>query len=115
MAVKAYRDYAREVKGTRRPEIVMPVTAHSAFDKAAQYFKIRIRRVPVDPVTYTVDVSAMKRSIGRNTIMVSLFFFLRLYIKIIIFFLLLLVMFVTKQKTINLTSSYVIKNNSSIK
>ncbi|XP_014211819.1 sphingosine-1-phosphate lyase isoform X2 [Copidosoma floridanum] len=69
MAVKACRDYAREAKGIRRPEIVMPVTAHAAFDKAAQYFKIRVRTVPVHPETYTVDLNAMRRAIGRNTIM----------------------------------------------
>lgn len=36
MACKAYRDYARE-RGITKPNIVMPVTAHSGFDKAAQY------------------------------------------------------------------------------
>ncbi|XP_011497779.1 PREDICTED: sphingosine-1-phosphate lyase [Ceratosolen solmsi marchali] len=69
MACKAFRDYARDVKGITRPEMVMPVTAHSAFDKAAQYLKIRVRAVQLDPDSYTVNIAAMKRAITRNTIM----------------------------------------------
>lgn len=70
MACKAYRDYAREVKGIRKPEIVLPKTAHSAFDKAAQYFRLKVRAIPVDPVTTKVNIRAMKRAINCNTIMV---------------------------------------------
>lgn len=33
MACKAYRNYAMEVKGIKKPEILVPVTAHAAFDK----------------------------------------------------------------------------------
>lgn len=71
LACKAYRDFAKEVKGVKHPEIVMPVTAHSAFDKAAQYLNLRIRSVPVDPISYTVSIKEMKKSITKNTIMVS--------------------------------------------
>lgn len=70
LAVKAYRDYAAEVHGIRKPELVAPVTAHAAFQKACQYFKIKFRSVPVDPVTFKVDLKAMRRAIGRNTILV---------------------------------------------
>lgn len=69
MACKAYRDYASEVKGIKRPEMVLPVTAHAAFDKAAQYFKIRLRVIPVHTDTYQVDLKAFKRAINGNTIM----------------------------------------------
>lgn len=71
MACKAYRDYGREVKGIKKPELVMPTTAHAAFDKAAQYLGLRIRAIPVDPQTTQVDLKAMKRAINSNTIMVS--------------------------------------------
>ena len=74
LACKAYRDYAREVKGIKYPEIVMPVTAHSAFDKAAQFLKIRIRSIPVDPSSYTVNIKAMTSAISSNTIMVRVIF-----------------------------------------
>lgn len=52
LACKTYRDYARNMKGIKYPEMVVPVTAHSAFDKAAQYLKIRVRLVPVDRSTH---------------------------------------------------------------
>ncbi|XP_034239299.1 sphingosine-1-phosphate lyase [Thrips palmi] len=68
MACKAYRDYARETKGTRRPEIIVPVTAHAAFDKAAHYLGIRIKHIPVNEDT-TVNIAAMKRAISKNTCM----------------------------------------------
>lgn len=69
MACKAYRDYALEVNGIRRPEMVIPITAHSAFDKAAQYLKIRVRYVPINPISTQVDINAMKKAITSNTIM----------------------------------------------
>ncbi|KDR14164.1 sphingosine-1-phosphate lyase [Zootermopsis nevadensis] len=67
MACKAYRDYARAERGIRRPEIVIPVTAHPAFDKAAAYFGMRVTHVPVDRDTTTVDIQAMRKAISRNT------------------------------------------------
>ncbi|XP_018320081.1 sphingosine-1-phosphate lyase [Agrilus planipennis] len=69
MACKAFRDFAREEKGIKKPEMVLPKTAHSAFDKAAQYFKIKAIYVPVDPVTTQVDINAMEKAISWNTIM----------------------------------------------
>ncbi|XP_050295016.1 sphingosine-1-phosphate lyase [Anthonomus grandis grandis] len=69
MACKAYRDYAKETRGIRRPEMVLPVTAHSGFDKAGLYLNIRLRHIPIDPNTCQVDIEAMKRAINRNTVM----------------------------------------------
>ncbi|KAK3926157.1 Sphingosine-1-phosphate lyase [Frankliniella fusca] len=66
MACKAYRDWAREEKGIKRPEIIVPVTAHAAFDKAAHYLGIRIKHIPISEDT-TVNIAAMKRAISRNT------------------------------------------------
>uniref|UniRef100_A0A7S1C432 sphinganine-1-phosphate aldolase n=1 Tax=Bicosoecida sp. CB-2014 TaxID=1486930 RepID=A0A7S1C432_9STRA len=68
MAMKAYRDHAEATKGITEPEIVVPNTAHAAFDKAAFYFKMRIIRTPVDPVTFKADVDAMRAAIGPNTV-----------------------------------------------
>lgn len=70
MACKAFRDYGREVKGIKKPEIIVPVTAHAAFDKAAQYLGLRIRSISVDPHTTQADLKAMKRAINWNTVMV---------------------------------------------
>jgi hypothetical protein len=47
MSMKTHRDYFREYKGIDKPNIVCPITAHPAFDKAAAYFKIHIIHVPV--------------------------------------------------------------------
>lgn len=72
MACKAYRDYGREVNGIDRPNMVIPTTAHTAFDKAAKYLGITVKSVKLDPITYKVDIKAMERAINKNTIMVSL-------------------------------------------
>ncbi|KAK7082517.1 Sphingosine-1-phosphate lyase 1 [Halocaridina rubra] len=71
LACKAYREFAREVKGIKNPELLVPITAHAAFDKAAQLLGIRIKRVPVNPVTMKVDVSAMKKMITSKTCMLA--------------------------------------------
>lgn len=68
MAMKAYRDYAKQTRGVADPELICPVTAHAAFDKACNYFGIKLVHVPVDPVTFRADVKAMTAKINKNTI-----------------------------------------------
>ncbi|XP_069609308.1 sphingosine-1-phosphate lyase 1 [Ranitomeya imitator] len=68
MACKAYRDLAYE-KGIKYPEIVAPVSVHAAFDKAANYFGMKMVHVPLDKKTMRVDVKAMRRAISKNTAM----------------------------------------------
>ncbi|HIE17212.1 MAG TPA: aspartate aminotransferase family protein, partial [Dehalococcoidia bacterium] len=46
LAMKTYRDWARDTKGITKPEMIVPSTAHAAFDKAAQYFNIQIIHIP---------------------------------------------------------------------
>lgn len=70
LACKAYRDYAKDVRGIKNPEMVIPTTAHSAFDKAAQYLNIRVRTVAMNANRCTVKVNDMERAISNNTIMV---------------------------------------------
>ncbi len=67
LAMKTYRDWAREQRGVTRPELVVPVTAHAAFDKAAQYFGITLRRIPLDS-RYQADVDAARGAITPQTI-----------------------------------------------
>ncbi|XP_053692149.1 sphingosine-1-phosphate lyase [Sabethes cyaneus] len=69
MACKAYRDYGRSVKGITKPNIVLPKTAHTAFDKSAKYFGMYTKTVPVNRETTEVDLRAMERAINRNTVM----------------------------------------------
>ncbi|PIO28197.1 hypothetical protein AB205_0051490, partial [Aquarana catesbeiana] len=68
MACKAYRDLAFE-KGIKYPEIIAPVSAHAAFDKAANYFGMKMVHIPLDKKTMKVDVKAMRRAISKNTAM----------------------------------------------
>ncbi|XP_053477481.1 sphingosine-1-phosphate lyase 1 isoform X2 [Ictalurus furcatus] len=68
MACKAYRDLAYE-RGIKYPEIIAPISAHAAFDKAAHYFGMKLIHIPLDKKTMKVDVKAMKRAISKNTAM----------------------------------------------
>ncbi len=67
LAMKTYRDWARDQKNITQPEIIVPVSAHAAFDKAAEYFKIDIKRIPV-AADYRADVTAAREAITRRTI-----------------------------------------------
>lgn len=67
LAMKTYRDWARETKGITHPEMVAPSTAHPAFDKAAHYFGIKMVHVPVGE-DFRADVKATRKAINRNTI-----------------------------------------------
>ena len=66
LAMKAYRDWARQTKKIRKPEMIAPVTAHAAFNKAAQYFDIKMIQIPLDS-RYKADVGATRKAITRNT------------------------------------------------
>jgi|ERR1043165_9070635 glutamate/tyrosine decarboxylase-like PLP-dependent enzyme len=70
VAMKSYRDLAREEKGITEPEMVVPTTAHAAFDKASQYFNIKQVKIPVDK-NFSADLNALKRAINNNTIVVA--------------------------------------------
>jgi sphinganine-1-phosphate aldolase len=67
LAMRAYRDWGRATRRITRPQVVAPATAHVAFDKAAQYFRIKLVRVPV-AADHRADVDAMRRAITRNTV-----------------------------------------------
>lgn len=71
MAVKAARDFARS-RGRARDHanIVLPQSAHLAFDKAVHLMDIEVRRVPLkDDGTYEADPVAMGEVIDRDTVM----------------------------------------------
>ena len=69
MAVKAARDQFRTEASITHPNIVLPTSAHAAFDKAAAYFGVELRRVDVLP-TWRADVAAMSERIDKNSIMI---------------------------------------------
>jgi len=67
LAMKTYRDWAREKKGITKPEMILPLTAHAAFDKACQYFNIQPIRISFDE-NYRADVHAARKAITSNTV-----------------------------------------------
>lgn len=70
-ALKAYVLHARS-KGISHPEIIVPDTAHIAFEKAATVLNARLIKVPVDARTGAADPRAMERAItGRTCLMVG--------------------------------------------
>jgi sphinganine-1-phosphate aldolase len=69
MAMKTYRDRAEAEQGITEPEMILPTTAHTAFEKAAQYFKIKIVRVPLT-ADMVADVDAVRKAVTRNTVVI---------------------------------------------
>ncbi len=69
MAVKAARDQFRTEASITHPNIVLPTSAHAAFDKAAAYFGVELRRVDVLP-NWRADVAGMAERIDKNTILI---------------------------------------------
>ncbi|KAK4534414.1 hypothetical protein CDCA_CDCA01G0439 [Cyanidium caldarium] len=69
LACKTYRDWAQAERGIRHPEMVIPSTAHAAFHKASDYFGIRLRLAEVDPLTWQVKMSSVRRLVNRRTVL----------------------------------------------
>jgi glutamate/tyrosine decarboxylase-like PLP-dependent enzyme len=65
MAMKAYRDRA----GIAKPQMVIPDSAHVAFNKAAAYFGYDQVRVPVGD-DFRADVDAMAKAMTKRTVVV---------------------------------------------
>lgn len=71
LAMFAYRERAKKLKPkVTQPEVVVPVTVHPAFDKAAAYFSLKIRKAPVDK-NRCVIAAAMEKQINENTILIA--------------------------------------------
>lgn len=69
MAVKAARDFARKARGVAGPlNIVLPRSAHPAFDKACALMEIEVRRVPLQD--YLADPAAMAAAADAATVMI---------------------------------------------
>jgi glutamate/tyrosine decarboxylase-like PLP-dependent enzyme len=68
-AVLAARERGRAERGITEPEMVIPVSAHAAFHKAAHLFGITVRATPVR-ADWTADVEAMAAAVGDRTVLV---------------------------------------------
>lgn len=71
LAVKAARDQFILKHGLSGfPEIILPVTGHPCYNKAAEYMGLNVKRVPVDPETLEAQPDLMSQAITENTVMI---------------------------------------------
>ena len=68
LAVKTYRDMGK-AKGIKKPEMIIPETAHVAWYKGAEYFEVKLKKAPLAP-DYGVDAQAVGKLVNRNTVMI---------------------------------------------
>ncbi|EOO03598.1 putative sphingosine-1-phosphate lyase protein [Phaeoacremonium minimum UCRPA7] len=69
MACLSARQKAYCERGVTEPEMILPDTAHTAFRKACEYFKIKMHLVACPAPAYQVDVRRVARLINSNTIL----------------------------------------------
>ncbi len=67
LAVKAARDRRPDIA---QPEIVLPLTAHAAFHKAARLFGLKVVPAAVDTTTFRADPAAIEAAISDQTVLV---------------------------------------------
>jgi sphinganine-1-phosphate aldolase len=69
LAMYACREWAKKYRPSiKAPEIVAPRTIHPAFDKAAHYFGLTLRKAKVLP-SQEADVVDMERLVSKDTIL----------------------------------------------
>ncbi|PGH32691.1 sphinganine-1-phosphate aldolase [[Emmonsia] crescens] len=69
MACLSARQKAYVERRVTEPEMIIPCTAHAAFNKACQYFGIKLHTVPCPGPDYKADIRAIRRLINPNTIL----------------------------------------------
>ena len=69
MVVKTARDWARANRPEiKTPEVLLPLSGHPAFDKAGEYFDVKIVHAPLQD-NFLADVDELRAAITPNTIM----------------------------------------------
>ncbi len=61
-----YREWGRE-RGITNPNVVLPVTAHPAFDKGAHYFGIELRKASVTD-QFVADMESVRSLVDESTV-----------------------------------------------
>ena len=69
LALKTARDWARDTKSIDKPNIVIPRSAHPAFNRAAHFLDLDVIRVPTTRSDYRVDPTELEKRFDANTIM----------------------------------------------
>lgn len=71
LAVKSARDFARKTRPhIQRPKMLLPLTAHACFHKAAHYLGVDVITVDVDPVTFRADANDARAKMTDDVILV---------------------------------------------
>lgn len=71
LAVKTARDHARRTRPhITAPQMLLPVTAHACFHKAAHYLGVEVVPVDVDPVSFRADVGDARRKMSPDVVLV---------------------------------------------
>lgn len=69
LAMRAYRDRAAERRRITEPEILAPVSAHAAFDKAARSFGMRLVPIPLG-ADWRADAEAAAKLVTQETVVI---------------------------------------------
>ena len=67
MAIRAARNMARDNKGIKNPELIVPKSAHFSFKKAADMLNLNLIRVDLDE-NYCIDTKSVEENINDNTV-----------------------------------------------
>jgi sphinganine-1-phosphate aldolase len=70
LAIKTHRDFYRAKYGITAPEMIACTSAHAAVNKGCDLLGVKLIHVPLDPVTFEINLSAVRRAVGPNTIMI---------------------------------------------
>jgi len=69
LAVKTYRDMARKMRKIKKPEMIIPESAHVAWEKGAEYFDVKPVRIPLEK-DFRVNIHALEKAITKRTVMI---------------------------------------------
>lgn len=69
MAVKTARDYFYDTKKITKPEMIVPISIHPAFCKAAHYFGVKPVYIPL-AADFRVDLEKVKAAVNENTVLI---------------------------------------------
>jgi sphinganine-1-phosphate aldolase len=69
MACLSARNKAYKERGVTEPEMILPETAHTAFRKAGEYFKIKVHLVECKAPNYKVNTSYVSSLVNPNTVL----------------------------------------------
>ncbi len=69
LAVKGSRERGRRERGISAPNVVLPTSAHAAFEKACYYFGLESRRIAVND-DWRANPHAMADAVDDNTVLI---------------------------------------------